>query len=157
MSSPMADVERRPPRHCYKCGREIGPDESICEVCNRAGMATPSASQYHGTVAVAIIAGVIALAVWASLAMRGIGPYSGNVVRFESSPPNGTEVTLTVENEGTSRGYAKCQLQALDAGGRVVGRRSITAGPLEGGASGTFSERISGLLDEPASVTVSCS
>ena len=42
-------------RRCIKCGREVGADESICEFCNRAGMATPSASQYHGTVAVAIV------------------------------------------------------------------------------------------------------
>jgi predicted nucleic acid-binding Zn ribbon protein len=146
----------RPPRHCYKCGREIGPDESICATCNRAGMATPSASQYHGTVAVAIIAAVAGLAIWASLAMRGVGPYAAHVESFAASPPNGIEVTIGVENEGTARGFAKCALQARDASGRVVGRSSIVAGPLEGGQSGTFSQRIPGLLDQPASVDVSC-
>ena len=54
MSAP-ATADPRPMRNCYKCGREIGPDESICRVCNRAGMATPSASQYHGTIVVAIV------------------------------------------------------------------------------------------------------
>jgi hypothetical protein len=43
------------------------PDESICEVCNRAGMATPSAT-HHGTIVVAIVAGVIIMAIAASLA-----------------------------------------------------------------------------------------
>ena len=39
----MSDAAREL-RRCIKCGREVGPDESICEVCNRAGMATPSAT-----------------------------------------------------------------------------------------------------------------
>jgi predicted nucleic acid-binding Zn ribbon protein len=157
MNEPMSGPDLRPPRHCYKCGREIGPDESICDVCNRAGMATPSASQYHGTIVVAIIAGVAGLAIWASLAMRGVGPYAAEVRTMVPDPPDGATVTFRVANEGTSRGFAKCQLRALDATGRVLRSRSIVAGPLEGGASRTFSERIPGLASEPASVTVSCS
>jgi predicted nucleic acid-binding Zn ribbon protein len=153
----MASTDLRPPRHCYKCGREIGPDESICEVCNRAGMATPSASQYHGTMVVAIIAGVAGLAIWASLAMRGVGPYAASVQALAPDPPDGAVVTFRVANEGTSRGYAKCQLQALDATGRVLRSRSIVAGPLEGGAARTFSERIPGLSAPPARVTIGCS
>jgi predicted nucleic acid-binding Zn ribbon protein len=146
----------RPPRHCYKCGREIGPDETICEVCNRAGMATPSATQYHGTMVLAIIAGVAGLAIWGSLAMRGVGPYSASVQSIVPEAPDGAAVTFQVTNEGTSRGFAKCQLQALDAAGRVLRTRSIVAGPLEGGASRTFSERVPGLPALPASVSIRC-
>jgi predicted nucleic acid-binding Zn ribbon protein len=153
----MTSADPRPMRHCYKCGREIGPDESICEICNRAGMATPSASQYHGTIVVAIIAGVAGLAIWGSLAMRGVGPYAANVEAVVPAPPDGAVVTYRVANEGTSRGFAKCQLQALDASGRVLRSRAVVAGPLEGGASETFSERIPGLPDAPASVTIRCS
>jgi predicted nucleic acid-binding Zn ribbon protein len=144
-------------RHCYKCGREIGPDESICAICNRAGMATPSASQYHGTMVVAIIAGVAGLAIWASLALRGVGPYQAEVLSFADSPPNGVEVSVSIENLGTSRGFAKCQLRAIDAGGRQLGSRSLVAGPLEGGESRTFTDRISGLLGTPQSIEVGCS
>jgi predicted nucleic acid-binding Zn ribbon protein len=146
----------RPMRHCYKCGREIGPDESMCEVCNRAGMATPSASQYHGTMVVAIIAGVVGLAIWGSLALRGVGPYQAEVLNFSDSPPNGVEVSVGIENLGTSRGFAKCQLRAYDAGGRQLGAGSLVAGPLDGGESGTFSNRISGLLGTPATIEASC-
>lgn len=156
MTAPQP-ADSRPARNCYKCGREIGPDESICAVCNRAGMATPSASQYHGTMAVAIIAGVVALAVWASLSMRGVGPYSGEVLSVTDSPPAGATVSYTVVNEGTARGFAKCQLSALDGAGRVIRSRSVVAGPLEGGASGTFSERMSGLSSTPDSVAIDCS
>src|ERR671918_2917001 len=107
----MDGQDRRPPRHCYKCGREIGPDESICDVCNRAGMATPSATQYHGTLVVAIIAGVAGLAIWASLSMRGIGPYRAEVVSVTDAPPDGALVTVLVENQGTARGAATCRLE----------------------------------------------
>ena len=157
MSQPVARPDVRPPRHCYKCGREIGPDESICEVCNRAGMATPSASQYHGTIVLAIIAGVAGLAIWGSLAMRGVGPYTASVEAIVPDTPDAAIVTFVVVNEGTSRGFAKCQLQATDASGRVLRSRSVVAGPLEGGASGTFSERIPGLPTLPASVRLTCS
>lgn len=154
LSEPAADT--RAPRHCIKCGREVGPDESICAICNRAGMATPSASQYHGTMVVAIIAGVVALAVWASLAMRGVGPYEAAVIGFEPAPPGAIEVSVEVTNLGTARGYGKCQLRALDGGGGVLRVQPLSAGPLEGGATGTFSQRIAGLAELPDEVTVSC-
>lgn len=143
-------------RHCIKCGREIGPDESICAVCNRAGMATPSASQYHGTMVVAIIAGVAGLAIWASLAMRGMGPYEARVLSVEPAPPGAVEVRIEVENLGTARGYAKCQLRALDDGGGVLRVQPLSAGPLEGGSSGTFTGLIPGLEVMPESVAASC-
>ena len=143
-------------RRCIKCGREIGPDESICEVCNRAGMATPSASQYHGTVVVAIIAAVVALAIWASLSLRGVGPYAADVNRVAPAEP-GWAITFAVTNEGTRPGRAKCQLLALnDAGQRLRSVNTVTA-RIDGGATEQVTQRIPGLEEEPASVTVSCS
>ena len=150
-------TDPRPPRHCYKCGREIGPDESICEVCNRAGMATPSASQYHGTVAVAIIVGVVGLAIWASLAMRGVGPYQAEVVSVEAGAPNAAVVTFTVENQGTARGSATCRLEARDANGYPVRAASVSTGQIDGGQKETFTDQIDGLPQLPASVVATCS
>lgn len=155
----MDDVtppDARAPRHCYKCGREIGPDQTICELCNRAGMATPSASQYHGTMAVAIIAGVVALAIWASLSMRGVGPYAAEVLSVTEAPPDGTTVTVRVENEGSARSSATCRLEARDALGRTLRSASLVTGQLDGGQSGTFSGTIDGLTALPDSVVASC-
>jgi uncharacterized protein (TIGR02588 family) len=149
-------VDPRAPRHCYKCGREIGPDESICDVCNRAGMATPSASQYHGTVAVAIIAAVVGLAIWASLAMRGVGPYAAEVVSVTAGAPGTAVVTFTVENQGTARGSATCRLEARDANGLAVRATSVTTDQLDGGASASFTDQIDGLPQLPASVVATC-
>ena len=152
----MDAPDTRPARHCYKCGREIGPDESICDVCNRAGMATPSASQYHGTIVVAIIAGVAALAIWASLSMRGVGPYRAEVVSITDAPPGAALVTLLVENQGTRRGAATCRLDARDANGLPLRTGSLVTGQLDGGSSGTFTGRLSGLREVPATVIPSC-
>ena len=143
-------------RNCIKCGREIGADESICEICNHAGMVAPSASQYHGTVAVAIVLAVAALAIAASLSFRGVGPYAAQVNEVQAADP-GWSITFAVTNEGTRAGRAKCQLVALgDAGERLRTRSAITL-PIEGGATAEQTETIAGLQVEPAEVTVSCS
>jgi predicted nucleic acid-binding Zn ribbon protein len=152
----VTDVDPRPLRNCYKCGREIGPDQTICDVCNRAGMATPSATQYHGTIVVAIVAGVVLMAIAASLSLRGIGPFRGEALRWESDPPDAVVVELQVTNQGTRAGRAKCQLTALDGSSLVLRIRSTVSPQIEGGGTVTFSERIPGLPVAPATVAVSC-
>ena len=124
----MTVDDPRPPRNCYKCGRQIGPDETICAVCNRAGMATPSATQYHGTIVVAIVAGVVLMAIAASWSLRGIGPFHGEAVRWGSDPPDAVVVEVEVTNQGTREGRAKCQLTARDGSNLVLRIRS-TVGP----------------------------
>lgn len=144
-------------RQCIKCGRDIAGDETVCELCNRAGMVTPSATQYHGTVAAAIVLAVAALAVAASLSLRGVGPYTSEVRGVVPGEPVGYAVTYAVTNEGTKPGRAKCQLVALGhAGERLRTRNSITA-QIAGGQTTELTETIPGLEQEPADVKVSCS
>ena len=152
----MTDADPRPPRHCIKCGRQIGPDETICEVCNRAGMATPSATQYHGTIVVAIVAGVAIMAIAASLALRGIGPFRGEALRWGSDPPDGVLVQVQVTNEGDKAGRAKCQLTARDSGQQVLRTRSAVSPQVPAGGTITFSERMPGVPAPPTSITVTC-
>lgn len=144
-------------RHCIKCGREVGPDESICAVCNRAGMATPSASQYHGTVVVAIVLAVVALAIAASLSLRGVGPYAAEVSGVEPADPAGYTITYVVRNEGTSAGRAKCRLTARGDDGRQLRVRNTLTTQIPGGEATEGQETIPGLEAEPASVTIRCS
>ena len=145
------------PGHCIKCGREIEPDESLCEVCNRAGMTTPSASQYHGTVAAAIVLAVIGLAVAASLSMRGIGPYVAEVRGVAETDAAGYAITYAVRNQGTQPGRAKCQLVALGSSGERLRVRSTITAPIPGGQTAEETETLPGLDEEPAKVTVTCS
>lgn len=143
-------------RHCIKCGREIGPDETICDVCNRAGMATPSASQYHATMVVAIVIAVALLAVGASVAMTGVGPFSADArdVRAASA---GVEVTVAVKNDGSKQGRAKCQLVALDRSGRSLDSHPTVSPPVPAGEQITFDVTLTRLSAVPAQVTVKCS
>lgn len=152
MSVPTASDARR----CIKCGREIGPDESLCQVCNRAGMVAPSASQYHGTVVVAIVVAVAALAFAASLSLRGVGPYAAEVRDVAFADP-GYAVSFAVTNQGTSPGRAKCLLTALAENGRRLRTANTISGQIPGGQTAEQTERIPGLEEEPASVTVTCS
>jgi predicted nucleic acid-binding Zn ribbon protein len=152
----VSQADPRPLRNCYKCGRQIGPDETICDVCNRAGMATPSATQYHGTIVVAIVAGVVIMAIAASLSLRGIGPFRGETLGWSADPPDAVVVELKVTNEGTRQGRAKCQLTARDASDLVLRIRSTVSPEVRGGGTLTFTERIPGLPVAPASVAVSC-
>ncbi len=147
----------REPRRCIKCGREVGPDESICEICNRAGMSTPSASQYHGTVVAAIVLAVAGLAVAASLSMRGVGPYAAEVREITPGDPIGYAITVTVTNEGTSAGRAKCLLVVLDEAGRRVRATNTVTDRIAGGDVTSVTVTIPGLEVEPATVTASCS
>lgn len=144
-------------RRCIKCGREVGPDESICAVCNRAGMATPSATQYHGTIVVAVVLAVAALAVAASLSQRGVGPYAAEIRDVVDERPVGYAVTFAVTNEGTRTGRAKCQVVALNQSGQRLRARNTVTEQIPGGASIETSATLPGLEDEPADVTITCS
>lgn len=143
-------------RRCIKCGREIGPDESICEVCNRAGMVAPSASQYHGTVVLAIVVAVVALAIAASLSLRGVGPYAAEVRGIAPADP-GFAITYVVTNEGTRPGRAKCLLTALGPTGQRLRTANTITRQIAGGETTEQVHEIPGLQEEPASVAVSCS
>jgi predicted nucleic acid-binding Zn ribbon protein len=143
------------PRHCIKCGREIGPDETICDVCNRAGMATPSASQYHATMVVAIVIAVALLAVFASVAMTGVGPFTADA-RDVRSASGGVDVTVAVMNGGNKQGRAKCQLVALDRNGRPLDSHPTVSPPVPAGEQITFDVTLSRLSAVPAQVTVKC-
>lgn len=143
-------------RRCIKCGREVGPDESLCPTCNRAGMVAPSASQYHGTVVVAIVFAIAGLAIAASLALRGVGPYVARPLEIVPAPPNAVEVTLSVSNQGTRAGRAKCRILALDAHDGRLASQSIVSPQLAGGEEITLVERVPGLLQAPDSVTIDC-
>ncbi|HEX2221893.1 MAG TPA: hypothetical protein VHK06_05160 [Candidatus Limnocylindria bacterium] len=143
-------------RHCIKCGRAIGADESMCAFCLRPGMTAPSATQYHGTMVVAIIAGVVLLAVAASIAARGIGPWNARTVAVGPLERGGVEVTLEVENLGTRTGRAQCRLLAADDSGRTLRTAAVVTPPLAGGARDRITERLPGLAEAPAEVTVAC-
>jgi hypothetical protein len=148
----MTDQARR----CIKCGREVGPDETICAICNRAGMATPSATQYHATVVVAIVAAVAGLAIAASLALRGVGPFDAQVVGTQPDASETLVVTVAVENRGSKAGRAKYQVMASDATGSVLRETSVVTRSIGAGQRTTSEVRLPSVTGQPAEVRVNC-
>lgn len=140
---------------CIKCGAETAADESICRICNRAGMVTPSTMQYHATVVAAIVVAVAGLAIAASLSLRGVGPYSGEVVAFDPEA-DGVAVTLAIRNDGTRAGRAQCQITAVAANGQRLRAVSLLSPQIDGGETRTFGDRIPAVAGTTDHVTISC-
>jgi hypothetical protein len=144
------------PGRCLKCGRPIDPEDTMCEICNRAGMTSPAATQMHGTVAVAIIGAVAGMALVAGALVGGVGPFAGSVQTV--GPLAEAEVVVTVEvvNEGTREGRARCELTAMDDVGNPVARTVALSPPIPGGGALPFDAPIPGMTADPARVVVRC-
>ena len=106
---------------------------------------------------VAIVSGVVLLAIAASLSLRGIGPFSAETLGTRASPPDGVLVTVRLANEGTSAGRANCLLVARDIAGGRLASHSVVSPRVAAGEAVTFDERIPGLPAPPATVSVTCS
>jgi hypothetical protein len=48
---------------CLRCGKVVPWGQSVCRDCNPAGLPSPSASQSHATVFIAVLAVMAVLAV----------------------------------------------------------------------------------------------
>jgi hypothetical protein len=96
------------------------------------------------------------MAVAASLALRGIGPFQGEALQWRSDPPDGLIVQVQVVNQGTQAGRAKCQLSALDASDRVLRDVPTISPQVPGGGTITFEQRMPGLPAPPVSIAVRC-
>jgi hypothetical protein len=144
------------PGRCLKCGRPIDLEETMCEVCNRAGMTSPAATQMHGTLAVAIIGAVVGMGLLAGALVGGVGPWTADVVDVGPVAEAAVVVTVTVENEGTRAGRARCELTAVTDAGSPLARTVALSPQVAPGASLPFDTQIPGLLSDPARVVVRC-
>lgn len=141
---------------CLKCGRPIDATETMCEVCNRAGMVAPAATQMHGTVAVAIIGAVAGLAILAGVLVGQPGPFAGAAADVGAVTATGVEVTVEVTNNGSREGRARCQLTAVDADGMEMAQTVVVSPPIDAGTRETFAATIPELTADPARVEVLC-
>jgi hypothetical protein len=144
------------PGRCLKCGRPIDPEETMCEVCNRAGMTSPAATQMHGTVAVAIIGAVVGMALLAGSLVGGVGPFAGSVTAVQPVEEAAVVVTVEVVNEGERAGRARCELTAINEIGNPVARTVALSPSVPGGDTVPFDAQIPGLTEDPSRVVVRC-
>lgn len=144
------------PGRCLKCGRPIDLQETMCDVCNRAGMTAPAATQMHGTVAVAIVGSVVAMGVVASILVGGVGPFTSDVLAVGPVAEASVVVTLRVHNQGSRAGRARCELTAVNGVGSPVARTVALSPPVPAGGSVPFDAQIPGLTADPSRVMVRC-
>jgi hypothetical protein len=144
------------PGRCLKCGRPIDLQETMCDVCNRAGMTAPAATQMHGTVAVAIVGSVVAMGVVASILVGGVGPFTSDVLAVGPVAEASVVVTLQVNNHGSRAGRARCELTAVNGSGSPVARTVVLSPEVSPGESVPFDAQIPGLTTDPSRVMVRC-
>jgi hypothetical protein len=143
-----------PTHPCVRCGRPVPLDVGLCERCNPLGLSDPASSQAHGTVFLAIVLGVIALAVAGRLALSGIGPFDAQVTGVQAAPA-GLAVTIDVHNHGTKSGPTTCRI--TDPANRGVGPAAIVQSPDVGpGQSRTFSATVTQFGLVPRVLAISC-
>jgi hypothetical protein len=144
------------PGRCLKCGRPIDLQETMCDVCNRAGMTAPAATQMHGTVAVAIVGSVVAMGVVASILVGGVGPFTSDVLAVGPVAEASVVVTLQVNNQGSRAGRARCELTAVNGAGSPVARTVALSPQVPAGGSVPFDAQIPGLTTDPSRIMVRC-
>jgi hypothetical protein len=129
-------------------------DVGLCERCNPLGLSDPAASQAHGTVFLAIVLGVVALAVAGRVALSGIGPFEAQVTGVDAAPA-GLVVTIDVHNEGTKAGPTTCRI--TDPANRGVGPAAIVQSPsVEPGQSRSFTVTVGQFGASPRLLAIAC-
>lgn len=143
-----------PTHPCVRCGRPVPVDVALCERCNPLGLSDPASSQAHGTVFLAIVLGVIFLAVAGRLALSGIGPFAAQVTDVQAAP-SGLVVSIDVHNRGTKAGPTTCRI--TDPANRGVGPAAIIQSPpVEPGQTRSFSATIGQFGASPRLLVIAC-
>jgi hypothetical protein len=139
---------------CVRCGAPVSLQTALCERCNPLGLAQPSASQAHGTVALGIGAAVLLLASLAGSSSRGIGPFTVDM-SAPDSVPGGLAVAITVTNTGATAGSATCQVTTSEIGS--AGLSEIISTPrIEPGETTTVDRQLKIFGSDPIPLTITC-
>jgi predicted nucleic acid-binding Zn ribbon protein len=144
-----------PTQHCVRCGAIVPLDTAMCERCNPLGLKQPAPSQAHGTVVLAIVVAVIALALLGKASLGGVGPFQGRIGGIAPAP-DGLAVTLTVQNQGTSRGSTTCRVYDPSTPGLGPDAAFVLSPEIEAGGQVTFTKPVIGLGSVVRPLAVEC-
>jgi len=155
MTSPAPlSVAPEPTHGCVRCGRPVPVHVALCEDCNPLGLKQPAATQVHALAAGGIVFFVVVLALLAGAGLRGVGPFSGTVMKVDGAP-GGLAVTIEVANEGTRGAATTCRLVDID---RAVGgpAQVVQTPSVAGGGRTTFTATVTAFGDQPRALAVDC-
>jgi hypothetical protein len=150
----MAAATPTGPTHpCVRCGAPVAIDVGLCERCNPLGLRDSSASQVHGIAIAGVAVAIILLAIFARMAVTGIGPF----VATASAVPdgNGLALSLTVTNQGSSIGQTTCRV--TDPTDRTGAAGAIVLSPrIEPNQTLTFTVHVTELGTAAVPLDVAC-
>lgn len=152
MTAAAPTTQAEPTHPCARCGAPVGPGIGLCELCNPLGLRDSASSQVHASVFIAVAVAVVGLALFARLAVAGVGPFVATVDDVAAASA-GLAVTLTVTNEGAAAGQTTCQLTQADGGN---GAALLLTPRLEPGERVTFQRTVSELGASVRPLVVSC-
>jgi len=155
MKTPTLSTEPAALTHgCVRCGAPVALDIALCERCNPLGLPQPASTQAHGTVFLAIVVSVVGLALLGRFALSGIGPFSASIANVVAAPP-GLAITISVTNEGASRGSATCRVYdpATDGSAEAV---YLVSPQVEPGRTVSFSKETAILGSTVRPLAVDC-
>jgi hypothetical protein len=150
--NPIAQVHTHP---CARCGAPVALDVGLCERCNPLGLRDSASSQVHGTVFIAVVVGIVGLALAARFAVAGIGPFSAAIAGMTD---DGTAlvIQLQVTNSGSATGTTSCRISdpALQGSGKPIFITSPRIAPKE---TVTIEQRLDGMTGPARPLSVECS
>lgn len=127
---------------CIRCGKPTPQGIALCDDDNPAELKGPSATQVHGTIAVGIGIGFLALALAANWLLGSVGPFPIKVLAATALADGGADIVFTVTNEGASESTPTCRItrggvstpadpvfrtESISAGGTIQVARTIAA------------------------------
>jgi hypothetical protein len=136
---------------CVRCGKPVPLDVAMCEDCNPLGLSDPASTQVHGTVFLAVLLAVIALAVLGRLALSGVGPFTAAVTTVVPTE-RGLAVTLSVRNDGSKAAATTCRIVADGTGATAI----VQTRQLQPGETTTLEASTTRFGRVPVSLTASC-
>lgn len=168
--------------HCARCGRPVEPGEYLCSQCREevgpaatvqppppddeqeqrrrrwpATMVRPSPVQYHATLLVTIFAALVALALWAFLSHRGVGPFDARLAHQGPFRAGSVSVVLEVTNQGSKTSRATCSIRAFDAANTAIDTTTLLTPPIPPNTTIDVTQMFRGLDSEPAEFDTVCS
>jgi hypothetical protein len=153
---PTVPTPAAEPTHpCIRCGRPGVPvDKALCEQCNPADLAQPSATQVHGIAVLGILVFVAIMAVAGRAALAGTGPFTGAVLDIAPAP-SGLVVTMSVHNAGSKAGATTCRIIPDSRPAGVTGDLVQTP-QVPAGGDARFSAVITRLGPTPIGLVADC-
>ena len=150
---------------CTQCGTARRGDLQVCVKCEAPFAAqdpdidlqrpaAPSKVQTHGTMAVAVVLGVVLMGVLFAFSVRDVGPFTGQITGQRLSGA-ATMVSVRIDNAGDRGGKGNCRLRVLNQSGVLTNGDTFLTETIPGKGSVTQDVSVAQADGKPSAVICS--